>query len=254
METEKKTQTVRNINHFAGIEEENLLTHIENLGEDFFLIHNLDELYKINSSLAPINNAHLKIPVFLYLVTHSELYTGILSFLRLHRSKALTNLRTALDCTFTAYYLLKYPDKTSVYLSKIKKEQDTEWNKIFLNIKRTIKNDIQNFPMAKGLPEIHEHCSMYAHSDASGILHRYNEDKGILEAKFFDYEANDDEYKRWLSFLLTAFFKIYFIYWNEIFKQFAGNNIKGIEYTQSEYQKKLEIFVNQYPRNNSSQS
>ncbi|GAX60925.1 SAM-dependent methyltransferase [Candidatus Scalindua japonica] len=244
--------TVRNINHFIAIEEENLLTSIENLGDDFFLIHNLDELFKIGSHLNPINEKSHKIPSFLYLITHSEFYTGMVSFLRIHISKSFTSLRSALDCTFTAYYLLKYPDKVDVYLSKIKEEDNPEWKKIFLNIKRTIKEDINNFPQAKGLPEIHEYCSIYAHSDAIGILHRYSENKESLEAKFFDYEVNTDDYKKWLACLLTAFLNIYSIYWDEIFKHNVGENMEKMKYKITEYQKKLKIFQDKYPLGKSS--
>lgn len=247
-------QTVRNINHFVGIEEENLLSSIENLGDDFFLIQNLDELYKIGSRLNLIDKESLKIPTFLYFITHSEFYTGMVSYLRLHISKSFTSLRLALDSTLTAYYLLKYPDKVDVYLSKIKEEDNPEWKKIFLNIKRTIKKDIKNFPQAKGLPEIYEYCSIYAHSDAIGILHRYSEDKGGLGAKFFDYEASPDGYKKWLACLLTAFLKIYSIYWDEIFKYNAGENMKVMKHKISEYQKRLNIFIDKYPLRDSSKS
>ena len=249
-----QTEPVRNINHFVGIEEEYLLTSIENLGDDFFLIHNLDELYITGRYLNPINKECLKIPTFLYFITHSEFYTGMASFLRLHISKSFTSLRLALDCTFTAYYLLKYPDKVDVYLSKIKEEPNPEWRKIFFNIKRTIKEDINNFPQAKGLTEIHEYCSIHAHSDVIGILHRYSEDEGGLGAKYFDYEKNTDDYKKWLACLLTAFLNIYSIYWDEIFKYNAGENMKVMKYKISEYQKKLNIFRDKYPLRDSSKS
>jgi hypothetical protein len=245
-------ETIRNINHFIGIETENLLTSIENLGDDFFLIHNLDEIYQIGSDLSPINKKSLKMPTFLFLITHSEFYLGMVSFLRFHTSKSFISLRSALDCTFTAYYLLKYPDKVDVYLSKIKKEDNPEWDKIFRNIKQTIKKDIDNFPMAKGLPGIHEFCSMYAHSDALGILHRYQEEEGSLNAKFFDYEASPDSYKKWLACLLTAFLRIYSIYWDEIFKHNAGERMKEMEYKITEYQKRLKIFEDKYPLRKSS--
>ena len=246
--------TVRNITHFIGIEEEHLLSSIANLGDDFFLIHNLDEIYQIGSELSPINKKGLKMPAFLYLITDSEFYLGMVSFLRLHTSKSFTSLRSALDCTFTAYYLLKYPDKVDIYLSKIKEEKNPEWNKIFLNIKRTVKKDIDNFPMAKGLPEIHEYCSMYAHSDALGILGRYQEDEEGLNAKFFDYEASPDGHKKWLACLLTTFLRIYAIYWEEIFKHNAGEKMEEMKYKITEYQKKLEIFEDKYPLGESSKS
>ena len=196
--------------HFVGIEEENVLMSIANLGEDYFLIHNLDILYMSCCDLK-IDNENLKIPAFLYLITHSEFYFGMISFLRLHQSKAFCSLRTALDSAFTAYYLLKNPEKTSVYLSKINGAKNPEWNKIFRNIKNTIKNKIDYFPLAKGLPQIHEFCSIYAHSDALGILHRYNIDKekSRLEAKYFDYEPTVEDYKKWLAYLLFSLSILY---------------------------------------------
>ena len=149
---------------------------------------------------------------------------------------------------------MKYPDKTDVYLSKIKGENNPEWKKIFLYIKETIKKEIDNFPKAQGLPGIHEFCCMHAHSDALGILHRYKEDNEGLNAKFFDYETNTDDYKKWLACLLNAFLKIYSIYWDEIFKYNAGNRMKEIEYTIREYQNKLQTFSEKYPIGDPSQS
>jgi hypothetical protein len=149
---------------------------------------------------------------------------------------------------------LKYPDKVDVYLSKIKEEPNPEWGKIFFNIKRTIKEDINNFSQAKGLTEIHEYCSIYAHSDAIGILHRYSEDEGGLGAKYFDYEKNTDDYKKWLACLLTAFLKIYSIYGDEIFKYNAGENMKGMKHKITEYQKRLNIFRDKYPLRDSLKS
>lgn len=242
-------EPIREFTHFVGIEEENVLTSIANLGEDFFLIHNLDVLYMSCFNLNPIGNEIIKIPSFLYLITHSEFYFAMISFLRMHQSKSFISLRTAIDCTFTAYYLLKHPDKTDVYLSKLSKEENPEWNRIFFNIKRTIKENIKDFPLANGFSEIHEFCSIFAHSDALGILHRYNEnkEKGLLEAKYFDYEAKIEDYNKWLAKLLFSFLKIYLIYWNEIFRNRARDKISEIEKRIKEYQDKLKIFNDKYP-------
>ncbi len=176
-------------------------------------------------------------PIFLYLITHNEFYRAMSSYLRMHKSKSFRSLRAAIDSTFTAYYLLKHPDKVEVYLSKIIGEKKPEWDKIFLNIKRTIKNDIKEFPLAEGLSEIHGFCSIYAHSDALGILHKYNidEKRSRLEAKYFDYETNIEDYKKWFVHIVYVFLKVFLIYWEEIFKKFAGDNLTTIEININEY-------------------
>jgi len=239
--------------HFVGIEETNLLTNMANLGEGFFLIHNLDILYVSCFDLKPLDTEIFKIPSFLYLVSHSEFYIGMISYLRMHQSKSFNSLRAALDSTFTAYYLLKYPDKTDVYLSKVREEDNPEWDKIFRSIKGTIKKDISKFPLAIGLPEIHEFCSIYAHSDALGILHRYNEniEKQRLEAKYFDYDVKSEDYNKWFGYLLFSFYRIFMIYWNEIFKLKAEKNARSIELNIIEYKKRIRAYVEKYTFNDS---
>ena len=247
------SEPVRDLMHYLGIEEENVLKNITNLGEEFLLIPNLDILYRTCFDLQPINKPELKIPAFLFLNAHIEFLLGMASFLRLHQSKTFLSLRIALDCSFTSYYLLKHPDKREVYLSPIFEKDDSklinEWNKIFRNIKRTIEKDIDNFPEAKDLPKIHDFCSKYAHADALGIMPRYNEDKKklILEAQYFDYEPTPEDEKKWLGALLFGFFRIFLVFWNEMFKQRAGDKLKEIENRIVQYQKRLSLFRERYP-------
>jgi len=176
------TNIITDIVQFIGIEESNMIGSVANLGKDFFLIHNLDLLYRSCTELRPIDDRSLKMPIFLYLIVNAEYYNSISSYLKLHKSISFKCMRAALDAAFTSYYLLKKPEKQVVYLSKLDGEKniemEKEWNKTFRNIKWTINDNIKAFPLAKGLPEIHEFCSIYSHSDALGILHRYQEDKG----------------------------------------------------------------------------
>lgn len=243
-------EPIREFSHFIGIEEENVLKSIVNLGNNFFLIHNLDVLFKNSLELEPLDDVNLKIPAFLYLIIHSEFYQAMASFLRMHHSKSFVNLRIALDCTFTAYYLIRHPDKTDIYLSKLNEEEKPEWGKIFSNIKRSVKNDIDNFPLAKGLPEIHEFCSIYSHSDAIGILHRYRMNDAKLGATYFDYEPNLDDYNKWLAQLLETFFRLWLVFWQEIFAQKAGDKKGRIEYSSREYSLRLNDFIKKYPLGN----
>jgi hypothetical protein len=162
-------------------------------------------------------------------------------------------MRSALDCAFTSYYLLKKPEKLDVYLSKLdddkNKEMLKEWNKTFGNIKSTIKDNIEEYPLAKGLPEIHEFCSIYSHSDALGILHRYHEDKGssMLLAKYFDYEKTHDDFHKWLARILETYFNIWLLYWREVFIHIADNKLNEIEKKIVEFQKNLKNYSEKYP-------
>lgn len=244
---------VRDIFHFLSIEEENILKSNINLAKYFVLITELDELYKSCLTLESINKKEHKIPCFLYLIIHSEYYIAMANFLRLHQSKSFCSLRAALDCAFTAYYLLKHPDKRDVYLSKIKTENneadEKEWTRIFQNIKMTIKNDIDSYPHAKILPEIHEFCSIHSHSDALGIMHRYNIDKEklMLEAQYFDYEEKVEDYNRWLACLLFSFFRIFLIFWHEIFRPKAGSKLTELEQKIKEHDSKIRLFKENFP-------
>jgi hypothetical protein len=240
-------EPIREFSHFIGIEEENVLKSIANLGDNFFLIHNLDIIFKNSLGLEPLDDVNLKFPAFLYLIIHSEFYQAMASFLRMHHSKSFVSLRIALDCAFTSYYLIKHPDKTDIYLSKLNEEENPEWNRIFRNIKKTVKDHMDNFPLAKGLPEIHEFCSIYSHSDAIGILHRYRMNDAKLEATYFDYEPKLDDYNKWLAQLLGTFFRIYLIFWQEIFTQKAGDKKGQIENSLREYSLRLNDFIKKYP-------
>jgi hypothetical protein len=171
----------------------------------------------------------------------------------LHQSKAFCSLRSALDCAFTAYYLLKHPDKRDIYLSKINthisRKEEKEWTSIFINIKRTIKDDIANYPHAKTLPEIHEFCSMYSHSDAISVMSRYNIDKEelMLETRYFDYEETAEDYNRWLAPLLFSFFRIFLIFWFELYKEKAGTRLSELERKIMEYEGKIRLFKEKFP-------
>jgi hypothetical protein len=247
------TNTITDIIQFFGIEESNMFGNIANLGNDFFLIHNLDHLYRSCTELRPINERSLKMPVFLYLIVNTEFYNSISSYLRLHKSISFKCMRSALDAVFTSYYLLKKPEKLDVYLSKLGNDKNNEmvkeWNKTFRNIKQTINDNIEEFPLAKGLPETHEFCSTYSHSDALGILHRYQEDKGsgMLLAKYFDYEEKHDNFHKWLAYVLVTYFNIWLLYWSELFIHRADDKLNEIKNKIVEFQKNLKSYTEKYP-------
>jgi len=235
---------INDFGHFLGKEKENEINSIVNLGKDFYLIHNLDILYQKSFEIT-IDKVELKIPAFLFGNVHREFYLAMCNFIRMHSSISFRNLRCAIDSLFTAYYLSKYPKAREVYLSNLKSKPNEEWKKIFKNIKATIKNNPGEFPLAKKLIQMHESCSIFAHSDAQDVLTRYveNKEKLCLGATYCDYKENSDDYKKRLGKLLDAFFRIFFVFWTEMFKKCANEELlEEINIRIVAYKKYLEDF------------
>jgi len=198
--------------HFLAAEKENTIKICANLGNDFYLFYNLDILFQKLLEVGIEPNKNILLPAYLFLNVHREYYLGIDHFLSLHNTKSFLNLRSAIDSTFTAYYLLKNPEKLDVYLHTIRRhevneELKKEWKNIFLNIKRTMKENEKSFPLSKKLVEIHEFCSVYAYADALSIVTRYADSpRDTLELNYFDYEQTPEDYKKWMGVLLFGFF------------------------------------------------
>ena len=232
---------------YLRIEEENLFKSVALLDKDYAFITDLDNLFESCLHIPLPEDEDLTIPAFLYLISLEEFYCATASFLRFHKTKAFRCLRAALDSSFTAYYLLKNPEATVVYVNKT--DDALAWEKLFRNIKITIKNRPRDFPLALGLPEVHDLCSKFAHADPEGILHKYFMDKKEqrLYAQFFDYERTADDYKKWYGFFVFNFFKIFLVFWNEMLKKNAGARKKHIEKLVKEYRTGIQDFRNRYP-------
>ena len=233
--------------HFLAIEDDNLSKTIAILAEDYQLVLDLDRLYNSCLNIILPGESNIMVPAFLHLISHQEFYGGMASFLRLHKTQSFRCLRAALDSAFTAYYLLKNPDKTEIYLNK--SQNSAAWDNLFRNIKATVKNNQNVFPLAVGLPEIYDLCSKFAHADPEGIFHKYfmNKQEKRLYAQYFDFEKKTDDYKKWFAFLLFYFFKVFLIYWHEMLKDKAGKRKKEIQYLVKEYKVRINDFRARYP-------
>jgi hypothetical protein len=238
---------LRGFEHYLAMEDENLSKSIAILEEDFHLALELDDLFNVCLDITLPDEPNLRISAFLNLISHQEFYSGIASFLRLHKAQSFRCLRAALDSTFTAYYLLKNPDQTEIFLDKSGKA--ARWEQLFRNIKMTIKNNKKDFPLSAGLPEVYDLCSKFAHADPEGIFHKYFIDKKgqRLYAHYFDYEKTHDDYRKWFAFLLFSFFKIFSVYWHEMLKDRAGTRKKEIAYLVRQYKAKISGLRKKYP-------
>jgi len=245
-------QKLNNFIHFLAAEKENTIKVCVNLGKDFFFFHNLDILFQKMLEIGIEPSKNILIPSYLFLNVHREYYLGIDHFLSLHNTKSFLNLRSAIDSTFTAYYLLKNPEKLDVYLQTIKghkvdEELKKEWKSTFLNIKRTMKDNETSFPLSKKLVEIHEFCSVYAHADALSLVTRYAESPGdTLELNYFDYEQTPEDYKKWMGTLLFGFFEVLIVFWKEFFESRAKNKSQEIITRLKTYNNVLTEFRGKY--------
>jgi len=238
---------IRGFEHFLAIEDENVSKNIEMLENDYALILDLDNIYSSCVTITLPDDENLMIPAFLYLISHQEFYYGMASFLRIHKTQSYRSLRVALDSTFTAYYLLKYPDDIELYLNK--NTNSPQWEKVFRNIKVTIRNNLNQFPSAAGLLQVHDLCSKFAHADPAGILHKYFMDKerNILHVNYFDYENSPHDYKKWFAFFLFYFFRVFLVYWNEMLKKNSGALKQEITYLIKDYKDKIKELRGTYP-------
>jgi hypothetical protein len=238
---------LKGFEHYLEIEEENVGKTISLLDEDYPLVLELDNLFNACLTITLPYDSNIVVPAFLHLISHQEFYSGMASFLRFHKTQSFRCLRAALDSTFTAYYLLKNPDATEIYMNKT--GNPSEWEKLFRNIKTTIKNNQKVFPLAVGLAEVHDLCSKFAHADPEGIFHKYFMDKQEmrLHAQYFDIDKTSDDYKKWFTFFIFYFYKIFLIYWNEMLKNKAGKKKKNIEYLIKDYKAKINDLRKKYP-------
>jgi len=240
-------KSLEGFEHFLEIEEDNFSKTVAILGDDYPLVLDLDNLYNSCLSISLPSDENIMISAFLYLISHQEYYTGMSSFLRLHKTQSFRCLRAALDSTFTAYYLMKNPERAEIYLEK--KGKSRVQDNLFRNIKATIRNNQKVFPLAAGLLEIYDICSKFAYADPEGIFHKYFMDKKEkrLYAQYFDFEKTPDDYRKWFAFLLFFFFKIFLIYWHEMLKPRAGRRKGEIEQMIKEYRASINDFRKRYP-------
>lgn len=238
---------IRSFEHFLEFELENVAGNMAMLEKDYSLIQDLDHIFCSCVAITLPDDEQMMMPAFLYLISHQEFYYGMASFLRQHKTQSFRSLRVALDSTFTAYYLLKHPDEIPLYVNR--STHDPQWERVFRNIKMTIRNNQKTFPHAAGLISVHDLCSRFAHADPAGILHKYflDKEKKILHVNYFDYESSSRDYKTWFAFFLFYFFRVFLIYWHEMLIKHAGPMKKELLHMIKDFKSKVRRLRDIYP-------
>ncbi len=240
-------RVIRGFEHFLSIEDENAGKNITELNHDYALILDLDNIYCACVTITLPDDESLMMPAFLNLISHQEFYNGMAAFLRLHKTQSFRSLRVALDSTFTAYYLLKNPDDIELYLNR--NTHLPQWERVFRNIKQTVRNNQKQFPYAAGLLQVHDLCSKFAHADPGGILHKYfmDREQKILHVNYFDSESSPFDYNKWFAFFLFYFFRVFLVYWNEMLKKNPGGMKREITNMIKEFKGNIRELRSMYP-------
>jgi hypothetical protein len=214
-----------NFLEYIGIEEQNLLTSLNNFRKEFDLFYNLDRIYQEPRRRLIISEDNVLVPQ-LFLFVHFHLYFSISCFLRLHLSECLASVRKAIDASLSAYKVILEPDFSTKYVNR-----DKYFQFIKSNIQREIDKDSAKYPLAYGLIEIHDACSEFgSHADISSFFHRL-ETKEIPGTKqdqlllhYFQYPRNLEEHRFYYIVTLQAFYRMFLI-----FKLFLDSTLRIID-------------------------
>jgi len=233
-----------NFLEYLGAEEQNLLTGLMILKDDFDLFLNLDYIYQEPLKRLVISEQEDMIPFELYRFIHFHLYFSMSCLLRYHVSESLFSTRKAIDAALTAYKLILDPGVTEKY-----KKRDNYFQYIKANIQKERKKDNSKYPLAAELIKIHDLFSEYgSHADINSFKDR-------LEVK----KSSDSE----TSYVMLHYFqisdpigtkKIYFqtlrIFYSmfKIFKLLFDKRLKLIdpdwEFTIKGFVEKLDELIN----------
>lgn len=235
-----------NFLEYLGAEEQNLLTGLVLLKDDFDYFLSLDYIYQEPLKRLVISEKDDLIPFQLYRLIHFHLYFSMSCLLRYHISESLFSTRKAIDAALTAYKLMLEPETTEKY-----KQRDNYFLHIKSNIQNERKKDISKYPLAAELIEVHDLCSKYgSHADINSFNNRIEVKKssdmepGHLMLHYFEI-SNSIETKKIYLQTLRIFFSIFKIYKN-IFDKRLKIIDQDWEYTIKNFTEKLNESISKH--------
>jgi len=202
-----------NFLQYLATQEQNLITSLVNLRQDFDIFSKLDEIYRAPLTAVDVPNKEAVIAQ-LYLFVHSEFYFSASCMLRAHISECLASVRKAIDGALSAYRLILEPCLMESY-----KTRDWTFQTIKSHIQKARKADSSKYPLAEHLIELHEHCSQLAsHADYTGIEPRIEIQKFEQPFKeqqllhYFDHPRDLSVYHALFVDVLVAFYRMLYIF------------------------------------------
>lgn len=235
-----------NFLNYLGTEEQNLLTGLVLIKDDFNLFLNLDYIYQEPLKRLVISEKNDLIPFQLYRFIHFHLYFSMSCLLRYHISESLFSTRKAIDAALTAYKLFLEPEATEKY-----KQRDNYFLHIKSHIQKERKKDLSKYPLAAELIEVHDLCSKYgSHADINSFHSRLevkkssDTDDGYIMIHYFEILDATEMQKMYFQ-TLNIFYSIF-----KIFKIVFDTRLKLIdtewEYKIKNFVEKLEEGINKH--------
>jgi len=202
-----------NFPEYIGIEEQNLLTSLNNFRPEFDLFYNVDRIYQEPLKRLVVSEDKATVPQ-LYLFVHFHLYFSISCLLRSHLSECLASIRKAIDASLSAYKIILEPDFSEKY-----ENRDKYFQFIKRNFQHEIKKDSSKYPLSHSLINIHDACSEFgSHADISSFFHRLerkeipNTNQDHVVVHYFQFPRNPEEYRFYYIVVLQAFYNMFMIF------------------------------------------
>jgi len=214
-----------NFLEFLAGEEQNILTTLVNLRQDFDVFSQLDSLYREPVGLMDVPLGE-ELVTSLYLFVHFHLYFSAACLGRSHLSECLASTRKAIDASLSAYEIVLDPTSQPLY-----KNRDNRFQFIKTHISKARKNDPSHYPLAAELLKLHDICSEFgSHADVSSFTHRVEikntgqTGKSTLRFHYFQFPRDKYEYHAYFVGTLLAFHQMLVI-----FRDFITSKAVGLQ-------------------------
>jgi len=208
---------------FLSGEEQNILSTLVNLRQDFDVFSHLDGLYRAPFGLIDVPVGEELVPN-LYLFVHFHLYFSVACLGRSHFSECLASTRKAIDASLSAYEMILDPSSQPLY-----ENRDNRFQFIKAHISRARKADPSCYPLAVELLELHDICSEFgSHADVSSFVYRVEmkdtdqSAKSSLLFHYFQFPCDKHEYHVYFVETFLAFHQMLIIFQDFIASKAIG--------------------------------
>jgi len=215
---------------FLSVEEQNILSTLVNLRQDFDVFSRLDGLYRAPFGLIDVPVREELVPS-LYLFVHFHLYFSVACLSRSHFSECLASTRKAIDASLSAYEMILDPSSQLLYETRHSRFQFVK-----RHISKARKADPSRYPLAVKLLELHDICSEFgSHADVSSFVHRVEmkgtgqPGKSTLLFHYFQFPSDKHEYHFYFVETLLAFHQMLIIFQDFISSKAIGLKVGWCE-------------------------
>jgi hypothetical protein len=239
-----------NLVDFIGIQEQNIIGGLINLGDDFKYAGKLDQFYGYPLNFFSASQPGDGLIGSLYLDTHKHYCLSMANFFRNSISVSWMVTRKAIEHTLSAYYLCRYPATEEIYCDR----SHDRYKEIFYNIKRFMKDNEEEFPLSRGLCLYHElmsknasHSTVEAHYMHRETIIDQKANTGEVRVHYSEVLNFHKEYLPHYFVLLNIYFFCYELFWKELFSKRIKISTTEHDNEQKTYHKELKMLMKKHP-------